>query len=83
MADEDLAHPTGVAGENVADQELDREPGEPSCTTKDNDEVVPGNLEPWPEEKPGLSPEEEEMILKVTICRQRSSAFSQQFNYSL
>ncbi|KAK9908638.1 hypothetical protein WJX75_000801 [Coccomyxa subellipsoidea] len=49
-------------GDSAAIQDL-QEAGEP--TPEEREDAIPGSVEAWPDEKPGISPEEEEALLKA------------------
>lgn len=66
------AEKPGVAGDSAAIQDL-QEAGEP--TPEEREDAIPGSVEAWPDEKPGISPEEEEALLKVsdTLCKRTAT----------
>ncbi len=46
-------------------QDLSVEPDQLTQALEDVSDAPSGSVDPWPDEKPGISPEEEEMLLKV------------------
>ncbi|CAL8461725.1 g1256 [Coccomyxa elongata] len=46
-------------------QDLNAEPDQSTQALEDVSDAPTGSVDPWPDEKPGISPEEEEMLLKA------------------
>ena len=63
------AQPDAAYG-TVELQDLKAELDQPTQAPEEMSDVPSGSVDPWPDEKPGISPEEEEMLLKVsTVAR--------------
>ena len=64
-----------VANHSAAIQDLQQEAGE--ATPEEREDADPGSVAPWPDEKPGISPEDEEALLKVShsFCKRAAYPF--------
>lgn len=66
MGDAKQSAQPGAANGTAEVHDLNAEPDLLTQAPEDMSDAPSGSVDPWPDEKPGISPEEEEMLLKAS-----------------